>query len=120
MSFVLAFLVGGLMCALFQVVMMITKLDPPEMLVIGFALGGVLVPTGVITWLEAVGGGGMSIMVLDAGGATFAGFMEILRGNPLPLILVVLLFAVLTAIGCVTGAVHDSLAGKKGDRTLQD
>ena len=108
MAFVYAFLVGGVICGLFQLVMMITKLHPPEMLVIGFMLGGVLLTTGVIAWLESVGGAGMSIMVMDAGGATAAGLLALLHGDPSILILFVGILIIVVALGIIAGAIRDA------------
>jgi len=104
MDFVLAFVIGGCMCLLFQVVMMVTKLHPPEMLIIGFALGAVLVPTGVVGWLEAVGGAGMGIMIMDAGAATFGGLLSLFHGDPSVILLVLGIFVLVALLGCIAGA----------------
>ena len=37
MAFVLAFLVGGLLAAVFQVISMITRIETPKLLIIAFA-----------------------------------------------------------------------------------
>lgn len=119
MSFVYAFLVGGLMCGLFQVVMMITKLRPPEMLILGFTLGGVLLPTGVVAWLEKTGGAGMSVMVLDGGAGTFAGLMGLFHGSPALFINVLAIFATLTIIGIITGALASARTTGEGTEAAQ-
>lgn len=104
MEFLFAFLIGGAICLVFQIVMMITKLHPPEMLIIGFSLGAVLLPTGVATWLEMVGGAGMGVMVLDAGVASFAGVMNALMGDFAALVTVLSIFVIVAAFGCAAGA----------------
>lgn len=104
MEFLLAFLIGGAICLVFQIAMMITKLHPPEMLIVGFSLGAVLLPTGVATWLETVGGAGMGVMVLDAGVASFGGVMNALMGDFTALITVLAIFVIVAALGCIAGA----------------
>jgi hypothetical protein len=109
-SFVLAFLIGGALCAIFQVFAMLTKLHPPQVLIIGFSLGGLLVPFGAIAFLEHFGGGGVAITVLDAGAAlcgTLIGLFT--QGQWLPVAIVLGIFIALTAIGVITGMIADKL-----------
>lgn len=121
MSFVMAFIVGGLLCALFQVVMMLMKLHPPEMLIFGFALGAVLLPSGVIAWLEAVGGAGMSVMVIDAGAATFAGLMQLFHGDLATIVTLLLVFAALIVIGVLAGMLRRAYtSGKQNQPTSEN
>jgi hypothetical protein len=87
--------------------MMITKLHPPEMLIIGFAMGAFLLPTGVIAWLEAVGQAGMSIMVLDAGAATAVGIIELAHGNMAVLVTVLATFVALIVLGIIGGFLYE-------------
>ncbi len=114
MEFVLAFIVGGCLCGLFQIVMTITKLHPPEMLIIGLAIGAALLPTGILAWLEATGGAGMSIMVLDAGGAIMGSLMSLLHGDPSSFAMLLGIFALLALIGICAGALYQKIhpAGK--------
>lgn len=106
MVFVLAFVMGGVLAAIFQIAAMASHATPPTLLKIGFAVGGCLIPFGGITWLEGVGGGGTTAMVLDAGGALSGTLMTLLTtGQIVPMILVVCIFVALVLIGCLTGAV---------------
>lgn len=106
MVFVFAFAMGGLLAAIFQVAAMATGATPPTLLKIGFAVGGCCVPFGALAWLEAVGGGGTTAMVIDAGGALSGTLMALLTtGEIVPMILVVCIFVALVLIGCLTGAI---------------
>lgn len=106
MVFVMAFVVGGLLAAIFQIAAMATKATPPTLLKIGFAVGGCIVPFGALGWLEAVGGGGAAAMVVDAGGALSGTFIGLLTtGAVMPLVMVLCIFVLLVLIGCLTGAV---------------
>lgn len=105
-GFVLAFLFGGVLAAVFQLAAGLTHAKPPVLLTIGFALGGVLLPTGIIAWAEMWGGGGMAAMVLDAGAALAGNFLTLITaGVPIPLLIVLATFVLLVLIGCLTGAI---------------
>lgn len=104
--FGMAFVVGGILAAIFQFVAMTTKATPPTLLKIGFAIGGCVAPFGILAWLEAIGGGGAMAMVVDAGGALSGTFMALLgTGDPMPILMVIGIFVALVLIGCLTGAI---------------
>jgi hypothetical protein len=113
-GFALAFLIGGALCAVFQVFMMLTKLHPPQILTIGFALGGILLPFGAIATLEQFGGGGMAIMVMDAGAALCGSLVALFTaGQWFSLVMVLGILVSLTAIGIITGMITDGLTKTK-------
>lgn len=106
MAFVMAFVVGGVLAAIFQIAAMASKATPPTLLKVGFAVGGCLVPFGALSWLEAVGGGGATAMVVDAGGALSGTLMALFTtGAVMPLVIVLCIFVLLVLIGCLTGAI---------------
>ena len=106
MAFVMAFVVGGVLGAAFQAAVMASKATPPTLLKVGFAIGGCSVPFGALAWLEAVGGGGATAMVLDAGGTLSSTLMALLTtGAIMPLAIVLCIFVLLVLIGCLTGAI---------------
>lgn len=111
-GFLLAFLIGGALCAAFQAFMMLTKLRPPEILIIGFSLGAVLLPLGAIAVLEAYGGAGMAIMVMDAGAGTSGALAAFFQGNQVPLVTVLGVFISLTIIGIVAGMIRSAAVSK--------
>jgi MFS family permease len=108
LSFLLAFLVGGALCALFQLFMMLTKLKPPVILIIGFSLGAILLPFGAIAVMEQYGGAGMAVMVMDAGAGMYSALAALLQGTWVPFATVVSIFLVLTLIGIAAGAISSS------------
>ena len=56
MEFIMAFLVGGTLCLLFQIVADATKAPVPLILLVGLALGGILTPFGIMDQLAEWGG----------------------------------------------------------------
>lgn len=72
MGFVLAFLVGGLLCAIFQLIVSVTHWNVQRVLIGSIVSGAVLMPFGVTAALENIGGAGVIATFFDAG-AAFAG-----------------------------------------------
>jgi hypothetical protein len=114
MLYLSAFIVGGLLCALFEVFMIFTKLEPPKILILGLALGGFLVPAGMNIVLATLGGVGGDIMVSGAGSAVTASTLALLSGNPIPFLIVVGVFVALTVLGVAFGLLS-SLTKKGGN-----
>ncbi len=104
--YITAFLLGGIMCALFQILMIFTKLDPPRILILGVALGALLSPYGMMDALAQWGGAGMAVMVMGAGNALFGATQALLSGNPAPFITILGIFVVLTVIGLAAGSLY--------------
>ena len=109
MAFLMAFLVGGILCALFQVALMVTKLDVPKLLIIGLALGGIGTAVGFCDWLAGVGGAGFSVMVVGAAQAIFNALMALFGGVWLPICVVIAICAALTVFGLAAGAVYRAM-----------
>jgi hypothetical protein len=108
--YISAFLLGGILCALFQAFMMFTKLDPPRILILGLALGALLTPYGMMDTLGKWGGAGLVIMVMGAGNAVAGTTMALLGGNPVPILLVLSIFVVLTLLGLTAGYLRSVVA----------
>ena len=123
MMYLLAFLVGGALCAVFQVALMTTKLGVPKLLIIGLALGGLGTAFGVCDWLAGVGGAGFSVMVVGAAQAIFNSFTALFSGVWLPICVVIAIFAVLTVFGllagCIYRAMHKGEAAKQPDAAAE-
>lgn len=114
LAFVLAFVFGGILAAIFQIAAMLSNSRPPTLLKIGFAIGGLCVPLGFLDWLEAIGGGGIAAMVVDAGGALSGTFIALLTtGFPIPIIIVLGVFVALVLIGCITGAISKPISAEE-------
>lgn len=111
-GFLLAFLIGGALCALFQLFMMLTKLKPPQVLIIGFSLGAILVPFGATGFLQLHGGAGMDIMVMNGGGMTASTLAALFQGTWLPFVSVFGIFVSLAIIGLVTGVIRSRIVQK--------
>jgi hypothetical protein len=109
MIYVTAFLAGGILCALFQVFAMFTKLDPPRVLVLGFAIGALLTPYGMMSALGHWGGPGLYIMVIGAGNALAATTAPLLGGIPVPFLTILGLFASLALMSIVAGYIRSNM-----------
>ncbi|HIW75021.1 MULTISPECIES: SpoVA/SpoVAEb family sporulation membrane protein [Gordonibacter] len=113
MEFIMAFLVGGALCLLFQLILDVTKAPVPYILLVGLAVGGILTPFGIMDVLANWGGAGFTIMVVGAGQAMCATTQAALAGNPWPLLSVIGVFLVLTVVGLVCGSCHRALHPSK-------
>ncbi|NMA68437.1 MAG: SpoVA/SpoVAEb family sporulation membrane protein [Desulfitobacterium sp.] len=108
-----AFILGGILCALFQIFAIFTKLEPPKVLILGFTLGALLTPYGMTADLADWGGAGLLIMVMNAGNAVASEMILLLSGNPMEIIITFGLFISLTLIGIVAGYVRCSVIESK-------
>ena len=106
MMFLNAFILGGILCLLGQLMLMYTKVTPPTLLGICLALGGILTPFGVMTALSNWAGGGMLVMIFGAGQAIAGSAGACVSGNWAPAIMIVLLFAILVVLGIISGLIH--------------
>jgi stage V sporulation protein AE len=75
-QFISAFLVGGIICVIAQILMDTTKLTPAHILVLFVTLGGVLSGLGVYQHLVKIGGAGATIPLPGFGHALVAGALE--------------------------------------------
>lgn len=106
MILLIAFLVGGALCALAQVLLQLMKeRDPFKVLILLFCIGGLLGPTGAIAALGAVAEAGVMATVVDPGAGVGLGIVSLMAGEPAPLIILFGAIACMIAIGLVTGAV---------------
>lgn len=103
MAFVLAFLVGGLLAAVFQIISMVSHVEVPKLLIMAFAIGAVLSALGVCDVLGAIGGGGFMITLIGAAQAIYNSVMALFEGAWTPLCILVSIFAALTVLGIVAG-----------------
>jgi stage V sporulation protein AE len=71
MIYLNAFLLGGIICLIFQIPLMFTKFGVFRILGAAFVLGSILTAFGVIGGLAEWGGGGIKVMILSAGEIAF-------------------------------------------------
>lgn len=104
MSFVYAFLIGGVICALAQVFSELKVPFPLTAILFMGIGGGLLTRLGLVDVLNALGTGGVSATAVGCGnGAYNAGAALAAVGNPAPLILTALLNIVIVAMGAISG-----------------
>ena len=76
MDYINAFLVGGLICALVQILMEKTKLMPGRIMVLLVCIGAVLGAVGVYPLFVEFAGAGASVPLLGFGNTLFKGVKE--------------------------------------------
>ncbi len=101
-----AFILGGCLCALFQVIGNYTKAAPPKILLLGIAAGAFLSALGVTSALGAFGGAGIGIMVIGFGEAVFMSVQAALMGNWMPALTTVGVVLALSILGSISGAIR--------------
>ncbi|MGG7144552.1 stage V sporulation protein AE [Clostridium nigeriense] len=97
MQYVSAFIVGGLICIIGQVLMDTTKLTPARILVIFVTAGVVLGAFGIYDKLVAIGGAGASIPLPGFGNSLAKGAIKAVEEKGL--------------IGAFTGGITGTAAG---------
>jgi hypothetical protein len=121
MGFVWAFVIGGVLCALFQAVQMLTKIPPPIYLMVLLVLGALLTATGAMKFLVGLSGAGTLLLIFDAGEGTVATFSALLAGvpGPVPFISFILLFVILWVLGVIAGAIRLSM-DKRAEASVEE
>jgi stage V sporulation protein AE len=76
MDYVMAFIVGGAICAVGQLMMDLTKLTPAHVLVLFVSAGAILGGAGIYEKIAAVGGAGASIPLTGFGNLLAQGAIE--------------------------------------------
>lgn len=109
MIFLKAFLLGGALCALFQIIWMLTKAGPNTLLKAGFCISAILTPLGVTGALSEFGKGGFFVMIVGAGKSAFHCTGDALAGNLIPLLQLLGVFAAIVVIGIITAALYQKI-----------
>ncbi len=81
MEFVKAFLVGGLICALTQILLDRTKLMPGRVMVMLVCLGAILGAVGIYEPFQKFAGAGASVPLLGFGNTLWKGVKEAVEKN---------------------------------------
>lgn len=117
MPFVLAFLLGGVLCALAQALFVFAKMDNPiKCLIVFFCLGGVLGIFGVVAMLEETCQAGVMATVIDPGFGIQAGVFNLIAGNPLPLVILLAAIVCMITLGVACGSIASSRIPRDGRR----
>lgn len=104
-GFIWAFVVGGIIGAVFQAVFMLSRLSVPTFLVVAFTLGAVLVPTGCMKTLVELSGAGTIMYIFDCGEAVVSTFSALLEGNVIPFFSIVGMFVLIYLFGLGFGLI---------------
>lgn len=109
MEFIGAFVMGGLLCALAQVIVMRFKVAPPHLLTAFLIAGGVLAAAGIAGPLAAWGSTGFTAMIVGCGQAVYSTFTVLLAGNPVPFLIVMSVYLFLVVAGSIAGFIRHKL-----------
>lgn len=105
-----AFLLGGCLCALFQVIGSFTKAAPPKILLVGIAAGALLAALGVTGALGAFSPAGIGVMVIGFGGVVFDTVQAALSGVWTPTLIVIGVIVAFWALGMLSGVLRMALS----------
>ena len=120
MKLILAFVVGGAVCALFELIAQLTHAKPPVLLTLGVIGGGVLGATGVINACLAAGDAGFGIMVVGFGNGVYQAAVQLFNGSPLAMVLAIVEVAVMVAVGVLGSTVYRRVHREKSRRLDHD
>lgn len=106
MTFILAFLLGGVLCALAQLLFVVAKMDNPiKCLIAFFFLGGVLGIFGIVAMLEETCQAGVMATVIDPGFGIQAGVFSAMAGDPMALIVLLSAIVIMICLGLIAGTI---------------
>ncbi|MFA6807928.1 MAG: SpoVA/SpoVAEb family sporulation membrane protein [Eubacteriales bacterium] len=120
MEYIQAFILAGILCAVFQVLLAYTKLGVPKILILSFTIGAILAAVGILPILEKLGGGGLSVLILDAGGAIFNATLASTSGNFAIFIAFLCIIFSVTVIGILTGLSYLKIHGTEREVGLNE
>lgn len=101
MTYLHAFLLGGLFCLLTQLLFRLTKWPIPVILTVAFCLGVVMTALGWMDVFTGFGQSGMFLLLYGGGDAAYRGMVSLLAGDPGPILryLALILFCFAVGIG---------------------
>ncbi len=76
MAYLNAFWVGGLLCAIAQILIDKTKLTPARILVLYVVIGAILGGLGIYKYIEQIGGAGATVPIMGFGNSLSRGVIE--------------------------------------------
>ncbi len=81
MAYLNAFWVGGLLCAIAQILIDKTKLTPARILVLYVVIGTILGGLGIYKYIEQIGGAGATVPIIGFGNSLAKGVIKEIDKN---------------------------------------
>jgi len=104
------FILGGLLCVVFQLLrMFLETVPPPKLNILGFAIGGILTPLSLYEVLAHWGDWGIGVTVISGGNACAKAFYQLMHGNLLPIIETLGLYIAIYVIGAAAGIIRQKI-----------
>ena len=99
MNYIGAFIAGGLLCMITQIIADLTKKQVVWVLTATFCIGVLLSATGIMGKMSALGSAGVYLMLYGGGDAAYQGMFSLINGDVVPLLKYVLLILYCAIIG---------------------
>lgn len=113
MVFIASFVVCGILCTLCQLAKEIFKIGDGPVAIGIMALGALLVPTGLIAFLEGTSQMGIMVTCMDAAASICSGASALVKGDVAGgiglIVFVLAIFIGVTVIGYIAGVLYDVL-----------
>lgn len=113
MVFIASFVVCGILCTLCQLAKEIFKIGDGPVAIGIMALGALLVPTGLIAFLEGTSQMGIMVTCMDAAASICSGASALVKGDVAGgiglIVFVLAIFIGVTVIGYIAGTLYDVL-----------
>lgn len=113
MVFIASFIVCGILCTLCQLAKEVFKIGDGPVAIGIMALGALLVPTGLVAFLEGTSQMGIMVTCMDAAASICSGASALVKGDVAGgaglIVFVLAIFVGVTIIGYIAGALYDVL-----------
>ena len=113
MVFIASFVVCGILCALCQLAKEVFKIEDGPVAIGVMTLGALLVPTGLIAFLEGTSQMGVMVTCMDAAASICAGASALVKGDVAgglgTIVFVLAIFVGVTIVGYIAGELYDVL-----------
>ena len=119
MNYLGAFLIGGVLCLITQILSDITKRKIVTILTFAFCLGIILSACGVISKLSEFGCSGVFVMLYGGGDAAYQGMDALLKGDAVPIVRYILLIVYCAVIGVCAAFIAHKLSRKKTNKETE-
>lgn len=124
MVFIASFVVCGILCTLCQLAKEIFKIGDGPVAIGIMALGALLVPTGLIAFLEGTSQMGIMVTCMDAAASICSGASALVKGDVAGgiglIVFVLAIFIGVTVIGYIAGVLYDVLHRDKSVESDQE
>ena len=117
-AIIAAFLIGGALCAAFQLIERLTGSTPPIILLVGIGAGALATVLGIMPALDSFAGAGTGILIIGFGEALYYNVVSALSGDWSGVATTLVVVVLFCLMGIGAGAGH--LALKRRSQSKDD